>query len=150
MSVRLHGLTSIGLTAGAILLAAVAAFQTWWVLGFVYLAASGLALAGILYAYCAKCPCQTNCGHVLPGWVAGAFMKRQQGPYTTVELAVVVVALLLLLGMPQVWLWRYPGLFIAFWVLSAIAVILIRGFVCRACDNVYCPASLAGRGSANP
>jgi hypothetical protein len=135
---RFHGITSIGLVLIATIIAAAAMFQTSWVLGIVYLVICVAAPGAIIYAYCAKCPCQAHCGHVFPGKVAMAF-DRQPGPYTTAELAVLALALLSLIGLPQFWLWRYTGLFVAYWALNAVAFAQIRLVVCRACDNVYCP-----------
>ncbi len=115
-------------------------FQTSLGLGVVYLVICVAAPAVIIYAFCAKCPCQTHCSHVFPGKLAAALTNRPAGPYTKTELAAVGLALLLLMGLPQLWLWQYRGLFVAFWLLNAVAMIQIRSVVCRACDNVYCPA----------
>jgi hypothetical protein len=139
MSIQLHGITSLGLVLAAIVLAAVVMFQVSWALGVVYLLICAVALLAILYGYCAKCPCRIHCGHVFPGKAAMIFKNRPPGPYTTVELAITCLALLLLMGLPQAWLWRYIEPFIAFWVMTAIAVIQIRTIVCRACDNIHCP-----------
>jgi hypothetical protein len=144
MRSRFHGITSIGLLLVAIAIAVVVMFRTSLVLGVVYLVVCAVAPGAVLYAYCARCPCQTNCGHVFPGKLAAALTNRQPGPYTKVELAATGLALLLLLGLPQVWLWRYTGLFAAFWVLNAIALVQVRAAVCRDCDNAYCPANPRG------
>ncbi|MCK4858342.1 MAG: hypothetical protein KAT58_10265 [candidate division Zixibacteria bacterium] len=135
---KFHGVTSLGLAAVATVIAAIAIFQTSWVFGIVYLVICAAAPGAILYAYCAKCPCKEHCAHVFPGKAAMAF-DRKPGPYTTTEMAVLVLALLLLIGLPQFWLWRYTGWFIAFWALSGIALVQVRAVVCRTCDNVYCP-----------
>ena len=146
MGTRFHGLFSIGLVVMAVALAAVTALLTSSVLGLGYLALSALALLGIFYAFCAKCPCRLSCGHVLPGMLASRFVSCEPGPYSKVETAIVMAALLLLLGLPQAWLWRYPILLIAFWLSAIVAVIEIRSFVCRACDNTFCPAASQGSG----
>jgi hypothetical protein len=138
MKTRFHGVTSIVLELIATIIAAVVMFRTSWVLGVVYLAICAAASGAILYAYCAKCPCKAHCAHVLPGKAAMA-ISRESGPYTTTELAVLAVAFLALMGLPQIWLWRYIELFVAYWVLSVIAVAQIRIVVCRTCDNVFCP-----------
>lgn len=140
MRLQLHGITSLGLVLATIILAAVVMFQVSWALGVVYLVICVVASLAILYAYCAKCPCRIHCGHVFPGKTAMVFKNRPPGPYTTVELAITGLALLLLIGLPQAWLFQYTGPFIAFWVMTAIAVIQIRTVVCRACDNIHCPA----------
>jgi len=138
MTKRFHGITSILLVAVAIAIAAVATFRASWVLGVVYLALCAVSLLTIVYAYCAKCPCKEHCAHVLLGKAAMAF-DRQPGPYTATEIGALILAGLLLIGLPQCWLWRYTGLFVAFWVLNAIAVTQIRIVVCPACDNTHCP-----------
>jgi len=143
MTKRLHGITSLGLVAVATVIAAIAMFQTSWVLGVVYLALCAVSLLSIVYAYCAKCPCKERCAHVFLGRAAMSF-NRQPGPYSTAELTALILSLLLLLGFPQFWLWRYTGLFVAYWVLSGIALVQVRIVVCRTCENVYC--SLKGEG----
>lgn len=145
MRTQFYGITSLGLILIATAIAAVAMFRTSWVLGTVYLVVCATAPAAIVYAYCAKCPCRTHCGHVFPGKLAVAFPNRQTGPYTRAELAVVVLALLLLMGLPQAWLWQYTGLFVAYWVLNAVGLVQILLFVCRTCDNVYCPLRASSR-----
>jgi hypothetical protein len=135
---KFHGVTSIGLAAVAIGIGAVVMFLTSWVLGVVYLATCAAGAVIVLYVYCAKCPCKAdNCGHVFPGKIATIF-DRQPGPYTSVEMTAVLLALLLLLGLPQFWLWRYTGLLIVFWVLIGIAAVQARTVVCKACGNEYC------------
>jgi hypothetical protein len=139
MSARFHGIVSIGLVGITILIAVVTVFQTSPMLGIVYLVGCAIALLGIVYAYCAKCPCRTHCAHVIFGKLAVALTKRQPGPYTPVEIAVVGLALLWLLGLPQTWLWRTPVWLVIFWVLNAVAVVQIRLVVCPVCNNVHCP-----------
>ena len=139
MKTWFHGITSLGLIFAAIVLAAVAMFRVSWVLGVVYLLICGIASIAMLYAYCAKCPCRDQCGHVFPGKMARIFKNRSPGPYTITELAITGLALILLIGLPQAWLFRYIGLFVAFWVMTAIAVIQMRTIVCRTCNNTYCP-----------
>jgi len=135
---QFHGITSLGLVAVATVVAAVVAFRTSWMLGVVYAVICIAAPLVVLYAYCARCPCKAHCGHVFPGKAAQVF-DREPGPYTPAELAAMVLALSLLIGLPQFWLWRYTGLFIAYWVLNSIALVQIRLVVCRTCENVYCP-----------
>lgn len=139
MSKQFHGVTSLGLVAAATIIAAVAMLKVSWLLGVAYLVVAGLASSVVVYAFCAKCPAKACCGHVFPGKVAMA-IDREPGPYTRVELIVLGLALLGLIGLPQLWLWRYVGLFIAYWVLNVVALTQIRIVVCRTCDNRYCPA----------
>ncbi len=142
MTNRFHGVTSLGFVAIAVAIAAVPMFQASLTLGAVYLAICALGSGAIIYTYCAKCPCKAHCAHVLPGKAAMAF-DRQPGPYTATEMTVMILALLTLVGFPQFWLWQYRGLFIAYWLLFAIALVQVRAVVCRNCDNVYCPLKAA-------
>jgi len=142
MNTKIHGITSLSLVMLTLIIATVVMFLTSWLLGVVYLLVAALAMFIIIYGFCAKCPCRTHCGHVIPGKLAVALTKRQSGPYTTIEVVGLVLGLVLLVGLPQPWLWTYRGWFITFWVLNAIALIQIRSFVCRVCDNIYCPARL--------
>jgi hypothetical protein len=150
MSTRAHGVTSISLVGIAIVIAAAVMSQVSWLLGALYLVGCLVALLGIVYAFCAKCPCRTHCAHVIFGKLATALTNRQQGPYARGEVAVVVGALFWLLGLPQIWLWRSLVLFVAFWGLNAVAVLQIRFAVCSSCENVYCPLKVSVSGSTNP
>ncbi len=138
MTKRFHGVTSVLFAAVAIVIAIITVFRASVGLGVVYLAICAAASLTIIYAYCAKCACKEHCAHVLPGKAAMIF-DRQPGPYTATEIAALVLAMLLLIGLPQFWLWQYTELFIAFWVLFAIAAIQARIFVCPVCDNTHCP-----------
>lgn len=140
---KFHGITSISWVAVAIVIAAVTAFLASRVLAIVYLVVCVVALTSVLFAYCAKCPCRTHCSHVFPGKLA-ALLARQPGPYTSIEVAALVVAFILLLGLPQAWLWRTPLWLVVFWLLNAVAVVQIRRAVCPGCDNVYCPLRVGG------
>jgi hypothetical protein len=144
MSARFHGVVSIGLVGIGILIAVVTVFQALPVLGVAYLIGCAIAPVGIVYAFCAKCPCRECCAHVIFGKLALALTNRQPGPYRPAEIAVVGLALLWLLGLPQVWLWRTPFWFVVFWLLNAVAVVQIRLAVCPGCDNVRCPLRVSG------
>jgi len=138
LSTRFHGVVSIVLAGIAVIIAALALAQiAWkWAVGYVLLGMAGVG--AIIYVYCAKCPCKACCAHVLPGKIAERF-PRKPGPYSVAEQAVVVVVLLLILGLPQLWLWRSVAVGVVFWVLNGIALSHILIFVCGACPNTYCP-----------
>jgi len=137
---QLHGITSLGLVAISVLIAIAVIFWMSWPWGIGYLLITAAAIITILYAFCAKCPCRHHCGHVLPGKAASRF-SRPPGPYNLMELSAVMVSLLLLLGLPQFWLWLVPGWFIVFWILNLTALTQIRSAVCKECDNIYCPVN---------
>ena len=131
MTKQFHGITSLGLIGVGTVIAAVAMFKASWVLGVVYLGVCLMASLTIPRVYCAKCPCKAHCAHVFPGKAAMAF-HREPGSYTATELAILVVALLALIGFPQLWLWRYPGWFLVYWALTGVALLQVRLVVCRA------------------
>jgi hypothetical protein len=138
---QFHGVTSFILVFIALMIGLGVMFAASWLWGLIYLAVMALAPQAILRAYCAKCPCQAHCAHIFPGKAAKAF-SRTPGPYTLLEIGIMVIAVALLVGLPQYWLWPYPTLFVTFWVLSGIAFIQIRAFVCKTCNNIYCPVRI--------
>lgn len=139
MRVRFHGMMSISLVGLAILVAIVVGLQTIPALALVYMAGCAAALFGIVYAFCAGCPCRTHCAHVILGKLALVLTNRQPGAYRPAEMVAVGLGLLWLLGLPQLWLWQMPLWLAVFWMLNAVAVTQIRLAVCPACDNAYCP-----------
>lgn len=143
MNREINGVVSLGLVALATAVAAVALFRVSRIWGLVYLAANATVPFDILYFYCAKCPCKENCAHVLPGKAAMIF-AREPGPYTALELGMITLSLLTLIGLPQIWLWRYPLIFLLYWLLIGVALVQIRLILCRTCGNVYCPLRSEG------
>jgi hypothetical protein len=119
---RLHGVVSLGLVGVSIGIALVVMFRAAWGWGVLYVAISAASGYGIVYAYCAKCPCKVRCGHVLPGKAAQRF-KRQPGPYTATDNMILVLGLIGVIALPQIWLWRDPALFGVFWLLTGIALL---------------------------
>ena len=75
-------------------------------------------------------------------------MAREPGPYRPAELLATGLALLLLVGFPLLWLWRYPGSLVAFCLLNAVALLQIRLVSCRTCDHAHCPL-LVSHGEEN-
>lgn len=138
MSRKFHGITSVIWAGIAIVLAAVALFSFSWIAGAIYLAGLVIGALLILWSYCAKCAGRDDCAHVLPGRAASIF-KRQPGPYTATEFRMMYLGLVLLLALPQIWLWRSPALLIAFWLLLGVALVQIRRNICCGCGNVNCP-----------
>jgi hypothetical protein len=143
MGTKFHGLMSLGLVGGAVVIAAVTAFAESLLLGVVYVAICAVAVVAVINSYCAKCPCKANCGHVIPGKLALMLTHRKPGPFTKGDLAIVGVGLVVLLGLPNVWLWGNTTLLVVFWALVIVGVAQIRSFVCRACGNNLCPLNKA-------
>jgi hypothetical protein len=134
------GLLSLGAVALALAAAAQSLFQESIVLGTAYMILSSLSVPVVLFAFCAKCPDRSDCGHVLPGSAAAAlFSRRKCSPYTAGDLALTSAALAVLLLLPQFRLWKHPIAFGFFWVAMLAAGAGIRTRVCPGCGNSGCP-----------
>ncbi len=137
-----HGAVSLGLVALALAAACQSLFQQSWALGMLYMFLIGIAVPVVLFSFCAKCPDRDRCGHVIPGRVAGRLFKDvKSGPYSSRDLLLTAAALAVLVFLPQVWLWRHPIAFGAFWILMGLAAVDIRSAVCRDCGNDRCPGN---------
>jgi hypothetical protein len=138
---KAHGLISLSLFFISQVLALTVTFvESQW-LGLGYALLLVVSSLSIVYAYCAKCPVRlTNCGHVIIGPVTRIFLERKSGSYTRFEYGVVLSALLLLILVPQFWLWQHPRFLISFWIALIIAGLEINRYVCTRCDNVHCIA----------
>lgn len=135
-----HGVLSL-LLGGAALAVAVAAVITHApLLGWGYIILVAAAGPVVLYAYCAKCPeRRTGCRHGLPGPLTRMLPPRQTGPYTLRDYAGLVVPTVLMVALPQPYLWATPARGVIFWGLAVAAVAEIRRRVCPGCGNRYCP-----------
>ena len=138
MKTTLHGLTSLGFVFLAIGIAALIAFQLNGLLALGYGIFTLLAFGTIITVYCAKCPCKTHCAHGLPGLLASQ-IDRDPGPYTGLEITLLLAALFILLLLPNLWLWHFPYWMLGYWLAVLIAIFQIRKFVCKPCGNLYCP-----------
>lgn len=138
---KTHGVVSIIFFVISQFLALTALFVKSNLLGLGYSVVFMIAVLGIVYSYCAKCPARlTNCGHVIIGPVTRIFPERPQGPYSKRDYAITVSALAVLILLPQLWLWDQPKFLLSFWGLLIIAGIQINLYVCTKCDNHQCIA----------
>jgi hypothetical protein len=141
-----HGAVSLGLAALALAAACQSLFQQSLALGMLYMFLMGIAVPVVLYSFCAKCADREKCGHVVPGPAAAKLFKdRKSGPYSSRDLFLTAAALAVLVFLPQIWLWRHPIAFGAFWILLGLAAVDIRSAVCGDCGNVYCPGNSKNR-----
>ncbi len=139
MNGKFHGVLSLSLIGGSILIGLYAILRENISAGLFYLLLSGFCTLAIVYAYCCKCQCRAHgCSHVLPGKLAGMLPKRKQGPYTAADISTVVIALLIMIAVPQLWLAKVPPLLLTFWLFFAAALLEILLFVCSACHNRQC------------
>lgn len=135
-----HGILSLVIIAAAAVTATVAILASSVVFAALYVV--GVLLSGLvlIYSFCMKCPCRdTDCGHVVPGWLTRFFPAREQGPYTFLDRTGVVVPIVFFIVFPQYWLLSQPLYMYVFVALCLAAAADIQFFVCRGCTNCYCP-----------
>ena len=142
--VQTHGLLVLVEAFIANMLAAAVLFQTSWLWGLGYLLVCAVGVGSIIYAYCAKCPCRENCGHVVPGKLAIALTHRDTSPYSLFEMGVVGLAVVVMYGLPVFWLWPSPIVLAPYALLMLVAFFQAQTILCRNCDNIYCPARKGG------
>ena len=146
-----HGVFSLVLILAAVVTALIYIFGVSMAWGLVYVGAIVLANPMALYAYCAKCACREfDCSHIFPGKLAGLLPPRAQGPYTGVDYLGTALSLIVLLGVPQFWIWRNKAVFIAYWIPILLGLVEIRFWVCRDCRNENCPMNGSRSGPAEP
>jgi hypothetical protein len=138
MKTRFHGYISLGFILLAIVVAVFVAFRINGLLALGYGMFALLAFGTIIMVYCAKCPCKAHCAHGLPGLLASR-IDRDPGPYSALEITLLITALTILLILPNLWLWHFLYWMLGYWLLILIAVFQIRKFVCKPCGNLFCP-----------
>jgi len=139
MNRKFPGILMLMLLAAAITIGAWTIFQSCGLAyGFGYLICCFFAFGCIIRAFCAKCLAKRDCPHVLLGCLA-VRMERDSGPYTRLEISVLIIALVFILGIPQLWIWHFPVRIAVFWLLNILAVSLAPCFLCVQCSNRHCP-----------
>jgi hypothetical protein len=140
MNRKFHGILSLTLVGVAIILGLFSITRESLLMGLLYVAISAVSSCTVVYAFCAKCPCRLHdCAHVLPVKLTTLLPPRKEGPYTALDLIGMSVPLLLIFLFPQFWLWKNPIFLIIFWVLCVVVSIEIVCYVCKGCQNEYCP-----------
>jgi hypothetical protein len=140
MPKKLHGVVSLILISASVAIALIYILNASLGWGLVYFGIIILAIAIVLFSYCAKCTCSDDaCSHVLPGKLAGFMPKRQQGPYSSLDYFWTTLSLIALCGFPVFWLWQSKALLATYLILLLIGLIEILFLVCKACDNINCP-----------
>lgn len=140
MQNQFHGILSLALITGAMVIGLVTVLAAAVPAGLLY---GGCLLAGsllIVYVYCTKCPIRTSgCRHVLPGRLTSLLPARAQTPYSGFDYLAVGMILLFLIAYPHGWMLPHKGVLLIFWLLLAAGLIEILLFVCKGCGNVRCP-----------
>jgi hypothetical protein len=140
MNRQIHGLLSLLILAAAVVTATVAILQTSVLWAVLYIIGIFLSCLVLIYSFCTKCPCRkTGCGHVIPGKLTRFFPPREEGPYTFSDRTGVVVPIVFMIVFPQYWLLSHPTFFYLFVGFCLIAAADIQFFVCKGCNNRFCP-----------
>lgn len=144
MSARVYGVLSLVASAGAVAIAVLAGWREFWALGIAYAALALISLLLMIAVFCTKCSTRDRCGHVVIGPIA-RLMRREvrTGPYTSAELTLTSIALVLIFLLPMGWLWHFPLGLGGFCLLFLFASIDLRARVCPSCANAACPLSRA-------
>lgn len=129
-----------GLTLGilAVITGAYAILMHSFSLGSGYLLLSAVCGVLITRVFCSKCPIKGTCAHILPGYIARLW-KEKKGPYTSVEILILVFLFIIIVLPPQIFLFSSPGLLVLFWVCLGIAAVCSNRFLCPDCGNIFCP-----------
>jgi hypothetical protein len=137
---QIHGIFSLLILAAAVLTATYAIVLSSLMWAVLYIVGILLSALVVVYSFCTKCPCRnTDCGHVIPGKLTQVFPAREEGPYTFRDKTGIVVPIVFMIVYPQYWLLSQPAYSVLFAVLLLIAAADIQFFVCRGCNNKYCP-----------
>lgn len=134
-----HGVVSLFLIFGAVVVAFVGVSASSPVNALIYGAACVMGAGIMVFSYCSKCACNVKgCGHVLPGKLARLLPARKPGKYCLWDYLGVVFPLGFILVFPQFWLKETPFLWGLFWILVVLAFMEIIIYVCRGCANTNC------------
>jgi hypothetical protein len=141
---RTHGVLSLILFVIAILIAMYAVVIDNFLFGLIYMLFLPIGAFIALLGFCPKCPHVTDrsCRHVIPGEIVRLFsFNNKDGQYRIANYLILIVPMALIIGIPQIFLFRQGVLwFVVFWGIMAIIALEIVTFVCRSCKNTNCPA----------
>lgn len=141
MNYRVPGLSSIIILFIGFGIAVYQLFMSSALLGLTYFIFIPVVFLNLLYHYCRKCPHVKNnsCRHVIFGQLTKKlFGILQPSKYTNKEILLALTPLLIIVLLPQYWLFKNKFLLIAFLFLLLIAFIIVRTGVCKGCQNRYC------------
>lgn len=118
-------------------IASIAYYSIW--LSIVSLFTIVMSFLIISVFYCSKCKCRDKCNHLILGKISILFTKSNPGKYTFNNLiAGVIVPMLIVIALPQYWLFKQPVLLISYWIIFAFAGLEIYFFICTRCLNDKC------------
>ena len=144
MPARAYGVSSLIAFAGAISIAVLVGWRESPALGIAYAALALVSLLGAVAIFCTKCADRDRCGHVVLGPISRLIRRElRTGRYTSRELALTSVPLVLTFLLPLGWLWHSPLALGDFCLLLLLGSIDVGARVGPACGNAACPLSRA-------
>lgn len=142
MKLNFHGIFSLFLASIAITISIYVLINHSLLLGLCYSFFCLLCLGIILRVFCAKCPGRETCGHLIPGIIVSKlFPGVTSKPFTNKELLLLSFIIILIVGIPQYWLFRQMEFLITYWLILLSAGIEIKFTVCTKCKNEFCPSN---------
>lgn len=117
-------------------------YSTAW--GWIYL---GVAILGqaffVLPSLCGHCPYPNQYDDCLflPAGLMRSLVKYRGPKVTGSETALMGISLLLVVGIPQVWLIKETGLLILFWAIVVPLAAYFPFHLCKRCRHTGCPSN---------
>lgn len=99
-----------------------------------YLIIAGINLLSMVKVYCSKCFAEDNVlVNDMSGKQARIFFKKVKMNFNLREKTLMIFNLLVIVGVPQYWLWQIKVLFGLYWVFTILAAIGILTTICQIC-----------------
>jgi hypothetical protein len=137
---KLHGVVSLGLLGIAIIIGFLGILVENVEMASLYLIFVFISPFPVCYFFCLKCPVRSiNCAHVFPGKLTKIFKPKGSRKYTFTDYFITFFVLIILIALPQFWLFQRPLMLTSFWILTLFAGFEAKFFVCVSCQNVNCP-----------
>ncbi len=135
--VNIHGYVSILIFFVALGIADYIFFKQSVLFGIVYISVVVFGSISISLTYCTKCTIRSNCKHFFPGLIS-QLVKYKDKAYTKTDFIVTIFSVVLMVALPQYWLFENIKFFIVFWILLTIVSVEVIFFVCKTCGNTKC------------
>lgn len=136
-----HGYVSIIWFFGALVLNMISIIKSSVIIGVCYGVYIVLYFFLVAFLFCRTCPhaLDDTCKHYFIGRLTKFMPQAKSDKTRTLSSIFVLILSLILIGFPQVYLFKHILLLISSWVLILIAVIEIATKVCKECKNHNCP-----------
>jgi hypothetical protein len=94
------------------------------IIGLIYLIILVLSSIALAYFCCTKCRFnEDSCLHKIPGILTKILPKRKGKKFTIYDRYVIYLTSVVIILIPQIWLWNIKYLFVIFWTLVLINII---------------------------